>query len=426
MFRPNLFRSLVLLTIASVSSVALSQQPRGNWQLPGVRIPRSQYQAPIVDYYNGQTPQLWDEQQPVERLMGDLAQRSWLRIDYLHWSFAGPGNVDIGAPVVIDNPSADLVVFDIDRAESAGVSLIPNMGNVALDDTSGIRGTWGLDLANAQLELEFFGTEQNHDGFQFTDLATGRDAMVAPVTEGTASRPNIVTPLLTNGAVQNADSANFLVYDNGFQTTLTSQMWGAEASLLTNPYVPGPGVTWQWLGGFRYLVYEEEFRNRGINTRGQPLATAVNTRITSIGASTVNNMYGPEVGARISAEHRWFTFSATPRVAFTINDYTGQTFSTVPTEATPAPAESRFSGSDIEFTPIVQVSFTGELHVTPNFSIFGGYDLMWIYRMTRPYDNIDYDSTPGLTGGVVPNINQEIDLESFYARGLSVGCVWQY
>ena len=88
---------------------------------------------------------------------------------------------------------------------------------------------------------------------------------------------------------------------------------------------------------------------------------------------------------------------------------------------------TRFSGGDVDFTPIVQVSFAGEIHLTPSFSIFGGYDFMWIYRMTRPYDNLVYDSTTNLlANGFTSQVRQEIDLESFYARGLTVGCVLRY
>ena len=420
MFRPNLFRSLILLVPVLSASVSWGQgpggyfqSPNGSWNPPGIHIPRSQYQAPTLDYYVGQKPQIWDREQPVEQFVGDLAERSWLRIDYLHWTFARPGAKSIGAPVL--NVTDPLVVFDNNSGATAGESVIPQMGNIALDDSSGIRGTWGLDLNNADLELEFFGTEQNTDGFAMTNLSVGRPT--GAETVGTTGLPNVVTPLLTSGAQTDAATANYLIFDDSFQTSLASQIWGAEAILVTDPYVPGPGVTWQWLGGFRYVAYEEEWRNRGVNSSGGLGASVVST----FGGNTVNNMYGPEVGARLSATNKWFTFSATPRIAFTLNDYTAETASSAL-----GAAETRFSGSDIEFTPIVQVSFVGEIHINDSFSVFGGYDFMWIYRMTRPFDNVVFDSTPGLAGGFTPAIGQQIDLESFYARGLSVGAVFRY
>lgn len=414
MCRSNLFRCLIVLSIATSGANAFAgHHPPGYWQMPGVHVPKSYHQAPIVDHYVGQKPQVWDPQQPIEKLLTDVTQRSWLRVDYLHWNLGRPGSLNIGAPVL--NETDPLVVFDNITGTSAGEAIIPNMGNMALDDSSGIRGTWGLDLANADFELEFFGTEQNHDGFAITNIAAGRDAGAERV--GTSAKPNVVTPLLTSGSPQDAATANYLIYDSSFQTTLTSQIWGAEATLLTKPYLPGPGVSLQWLGGFRYVVHEGEFRNRGVSNGGGLLADTV----TTFGGTTTNNIYGPEAGFRLQAENKWFTFSATPRIAFALNDYTAIT-----SAAPLGQPETISSGSDIEFTPIVQVSFTGEIHLTPNFSLFGGYDFMWIYRMTQPYDNIVYDSEPGLAGGFTPNIYQDIDLESFYARGLSFGAVLRY
>lgn len=418
MFRPNLFRALTVLSVFTVACTGYAGKKHPgkhqiDWAVPGVHIPQSQYQAPILDYYVGQKPQIWDDQQPVEHFMGELAKRSWLRVDYLHWTLARPGSLPIGAPVL--NPVDPFIVFDNNSSNTTGNAIRPDSGNMALDDTSGIRGTWGLDLANADLELEFFGTEQNSDQLLFQNLAAGRASGSEAL--GTPALPNVAVPLLTDGSAADASSANYLIFDNSFETTLASQIWGAEATLLSEPYIQGPGMTWQWLGGFRYVSYEEEFRSRGVRDGG---GTAIPVT-SSWNAQARNNMYGPTVGGRISAVHKWFTFSATPRIAFTLNDYSGTTRSLVPDAGFQV-----FSGNDIEFTPIVQVSFTGEIHCTPNFSIFGGYDFMWIYRMTRPFDNIVYDSTSLLTGGFTPNIRQEIDLESFYTRGLSFGCVFRY
>jgi len=190
-------------------------------------------------------------------------------------------------------------------------------------------------------------------------------------------------------------------------------MWGAEASLMTKPYIPGEGIAWQWLGGFRYLSYEESATVSGVFNNGGNNVAAT----TTFGGSTINHMYGPEVGARASLVHRWFTLSATPRVAFALNNYK---------------ADTTFQGAsagelkDVDFTPIVQISFTGEIHISPSFSLFGGYDLMYIYRMTRPTDNIRYSSVPIDGGSFAPDIGHQTDPESFYARGLTFGCVLKY
>ncbi len=420
MLRPNLLRILTFAFLAAAwCSTGSAQYPHGNYQMPGMQMPHSSYQAPIIDYNVGQKPKLWDDQQPIERLLTNVAQRSWVRFEYLHWTLARPGSLPIGAPVTgVTDPQT---VFDnLNGGVSAGVGVTPELGNFALDDTSGIRGTWGLDLANAEFELEFFGTEQNTDGIAFSNLSLGRD--VGLESQGTTARPNSVTPLLNNGAVSSADSANYLIYDDSFSAELTSQMWGAEAMLLSKTYIPGDAMQFQWLGGFRYLSYDEEYSHTGVFNNGGLSATNV---VSRIGAQTSNNMYGPEVGARASLKTKWISLSATPRVAFTLNDYSAETFSG-PLAGTADGFSSRLSGSDIEFTPIVQLSLTGEIHVSPNFSIFGGYDFMWIYRMTRPFDNIVYNSVEATGGSFEPSIEQAIDLESFYTRGLTTGLIFRY
>lgn len=382
-----------------------------------MHVPQSQYAAPILDYSVGQRPKVWDDQQPIEQMMGAVAQRSWMRFEYLHWTLARPGSYPIGAPVA--NEAIDQQIFNnLLGGISAGSGVTTGTGNLALDDSSGVRGTWGIDLNKAEFELQVFGFAENTDSFSITNISGGRDDGTESI--GTANRPNIVIPLLSNGAVSEASAANYIIYDDSFTANLKSQIWGAEASFLSKPYYAGEGIDWQWLGGFRYVSHEEEFNHQGVFTNG---GTAVTPEVSVIGASTINNMYGPELGARASIKSKWISFSATPRIAFTLNDYTAETFSG---PLAGSAASSRLTAGDIEFTPIVQLNFTGEIHVTPNFSLYGGYDFMWIYRMTRPFDNIVYNSTDGVAGAFAPSIEQEVDLESFYTRGFSLGCAFTY
>ena len=406
MLRPNLFRSISFLFVIATGVTA------AQGIFPQMQSAQN-CQAPIVDYYQGQRGAIWDSEQPIEQFVSNVAQRSWMRFDYLHWHLEGPPNEALGAPVL--NAPTPLVVFDNQTGTTAGEGVIPSFADISLHNTPGVRGTWGIDLEGSNLELEFFGTEQKSDFLQFTNIAAGRTA--GAETVGTTASPNVVIPLLTNGVPADASAANYLIFDSSFQSTLRSQIWGAEATLLSEPYVDGPGIHMQWLGGFRFVQLEEQFDNVGVSNGGGLLVDTV----TTWGGSTLNSMYGPEVGFRLSATHRWFTFSATPRVAFTLNDYNATN------RAAPLGATQVVSTvGDVEFTPIVQVSFTGEIHLSEQFSIFGGYDFMWIYRVTHPYDNVAYDSTTGIVGGFTPNINQIVDLESFALRGLSIGCVFRY
>ena len=407
MLRTNLFQCVALILLAGAWSGSVMGQHHGNWQMPGIHVPRSQYQAPVIDYYQGHKPQVWDSGQPVEKALSALAQRSWLRVDYLHWDIEDPGNNLVGAPVL--NLTDPLTVSDqLNGGVNTGIGVIPDDNALSLDDTSGIRGTWGLDLHQADFELEFFGTEDNTARRGFTGI--GNTVFRPDADEGTVERPNIVVPLLTDGAVQDASSANYLIFNDSFSTSLSSRMWGAEASLLSETYIPNAVTSWQWLGGFRYLAVDEQYDLSGT------------TQTTQLRSTAINNMYGPEVGFRSGINTQWVTFSVTPRIAFTLNDYTAETtVAALPGNATPTGGRD----GDVEFTPIVQVSFTGEVHLTPNFSVFGGYDLMWIYRATRPFDNVTFDSSSS-SGTLVYDVTQDITLNSLYTKGLSFGCVYRY
>ena len=46
--------------------------------------------------------------------------------------------------------------------------------------------------------------------------------------------------------------------------------------------------------------------------------------------------------------------------------------------------------------------------------------------MTRPFDNIVYNSVEATGGSFEPSIEQAIDLESFYTRGLTTGLIFRY
>lgn len=429
MFRSNLFRSSTAILVALNAVTALAQyggpQHYGGpqqWGGPAAQcyVPGAHGQAPILDYYNGNRPTGWDDAQPVEKLLGAVARRSWLRFEYMHWDFEGPGDKLLGAPLTdINDSTTTFEVFDnLSGGGTTGLARIPTLFNFGMDEAPGVRGTWGLDLNGGSMELSFFGTGEITDTLALTNLQAFRDVGTEAI--GTDNRPNIVTPFATSGAPQESGIANFLVYDSSFNADLSAQMWGSEIMFLTNRYVPGDGSGWQWLAGFRYVNYDEDFNQVGVFNNGG----TVSDRFSRISASTVNNIYGPEFGARASIQNRWMTLSATPRIAFALNDYTAHVISGPLVD--PSEPAVRTTSEEIDFTPIVEVSLKAEIHVTPNFSVFGGFDMMWIYRMTRPYDNIFYDSEAAAAGGFTPQVGQRVDLESFYTNGFSLGGVFRY
>jgi len=440
MIRPNLRCLVAALVCLIFPSAAVHAQyaPHG---APGhphlLQLPQSSYQAPIVDHYIQGDPNAWDGDQPIEKFLGNVVSHSWLRVEFLMWNYRRPGDGIIGAPVngleqgvypnQIEGITAPVNLNDnpVYPAAQFGQTLFPTLASLENQDIPGVRGTWGIDLNGAELELSFFGMGQSSDEF-FQDIAGPRQrlALQDPAIDpalGTTTQPNYAIPLLNNGVIPSVADGTFgtigplsaLAFTNTLNIEMESQLWGTELALLTAKRIPGGvGPSWQWLGGFRYVNLDETFSISGTSLVGPP---------SHIKSSTLNNLYGPEFGGRAAFTSRWVTFSATPRVTFGLNDRTSTVVSNVLGVAGP-----RISDRTVEFGTITQLNLATEFHFSPAFSMFGGYDFMWMTGVTRPYENIVYNSVTNVAGDVVPEIGQHTNITNFMAHGFTIGAVFRY
>lgn len=439
MIRPNLRSFVAAMACLMSTSAAVHAQYAPNGAVghtPLIQLPQSTYQAPIVDHYIQGDPNLWDDEQPIEKFVGDVASRSWLRLEFLMWSYRRPGDGIVGAPVdglergvqsdQIEGINVPIDFEDeLDQANPVGQTLFPTLATVGNEDIPGMRGTLGVALNGAELELSFFGMQQSSDSF-FRDIDGPRqqialqDPNVDPAL-GTNTNPNFAIPLLNSFQVTDvADNAfgtvgplNALVFTDALNITMESQIWGSEISLLTDRRIPGgEGPSWQWLGGFRYVNLDETFSIGG-------------TRITGassfIKSSTINNVYGPEIGGRAAFTTRWITLSATPRVMFGVNDHSSSLAANVL-----AAGPSRATDRSVDFGTITQLNLATEVHFSSAFSVYGGYDFMWMPSVTRPFENVIYNSTTDINGAAIPDIRQHTNLTNFIAQGFSVGACFRY
>ncbi len=355
----------------------------------------------------------------------------------MQWSFGNPGTGTIGSPVsglqqVVPLPSVQGIDVpvpvndNLNGGGTVGETLFPQSDGLNLNDVPGMRGTLGVAMNGGDLELSFFGFQQASDAVAFNDIDGPRLLLASQVpsggtpidaTLGTTSNPNYAIPLLTNGGVTNIAGLNSLIFDNTFQASFSSQMWGTELTFLTDRYVPGEGFGFQWLGGIRYTNLDENFNIYGTFDGG----AAATDRTTAINSSVINNLYGPEAGARFSLNTRWVTLSATPRVMFGLNDYTARV-SSDPLGA----GRTSFLNRKVDFGTITQLNLAAEVHFNTKFSMYAGYDFMWIPQITRPNENIYYNSIPDAVAGFVPDIRQSVNHSNFYANGFSLGAVFRY
>jgi len=450
MIRPNLRRFLsAALALLAAPGLALAQYapagpPQSTMYAPQCP-PTPQLQHQITGDYS-----LWDESRPIERFFSETVQQSWLRLEFMYMDFGDLGSGFVGAPVtglnngplpgVSDGRNVPVDYNDnLTGGTPAGATLIPTFDGLDLDGVQGIRGTWGVALQEGEMELSFFGTGQKTAVRDFGDLAAPRigraqlDPTIdpelglsqVPLLPGRMPfAPNYAVPLTTNGVVQDFAGANALVFNDTLSMSMSSQVWGAEMAFLTSRNAPGgAGPSWQWLGGFRYLNLDERFNLSGSYGDYDNVSAIVPNRFTSITSSTVNNIYGPEFGGRLALTSKYMTLSATPRVMFGLNDYQ----STVNSSPNSIPAVLTQNDS-IDFSTATQLNLLAEFNLSPHFSVFGGYDVLCITSVTRPQDNIAWDSTTAALGGVAaPNIHERTILADFFlAQGFSFGATFRY
>jgi hypothetical protein len=428
MIRPNLRSFAAAVACLTLAPVAASAQ-EGFYGGPGDpaahRLPRSSYQAPIQDHYIRGNTEVWDESRPIESFLGNVADRSWIRLEFLMWNNNGDHD-HIGAPVsgLQANSRGELEGYTvpvplIDNLNggtvNTGDALFPNATMLGTKDIPGVRGTWGLDLNGADMEMSFFGMGQSSSSMVDDDISAARVfvGLATPPELGTSLFPNTAVPLLTDGNISPVADVNALIFSESFSQNLETQMWGSEIVFLTDSNAPGgAGASFQWLGGFRYVNVDESYGFVG---------KAVNIAASSVHSSTINNFYGPEVGARLALSSKYFSVSATPRVMFGINDNSASVSSVIE-----GVNGTTHDYQNVDFGTITQINLAAEIHLSPAFSVFGGYDFMVLTGISKPFDNIHYNSVTDALGDRSADIGQQVELQNMVVNGFSVGAVFRY
>ena len=428
MIRPNLRSFAAAVACLTLAPVAASAQ-EGFYGGPGDpsahHLPRSSYQAPIQDHYIRGNTEVWDENRPIESFLGNVADRSWIRLEFLMWNNNGDHD-HIGAPVsgLQANSRGELQGYTVPvplvdnlngGTVDTGDALFPNATMLGTKDIPGVRGTWGLDLNGADMEMSFFGMGQSSSSMVDNDISAARVfvGLTTPPEFGTSLFPNTAVPLLTDGNVSPVADVNALIFSESFSQNLETQMWGSEIVFLTDSNAPGgAGASFQWLGGFRYVNVDESYGFVG---------KAVNIAASSVNSSTINNFYGPELGARLALSSKYMTFSATPRVMFGLND-NSSSVSSVIQGVNGTTHDSR----NVDFGTITQINLAAEVHLSPAFSVFGGYDFMVLTGITKPFDNIYYNSVTDSLGDRTADIGQRVELQNLVVNGFSIGAVFRY
>src|SRR5262249_54684258 len=133
--------------------------------------------------------------------------------------------------------------------------------------------------------------------------------------------------------------------------------------------------------GFRYLGIDEHFDVAASNL-GSPA--------TTIDSSTINNIYGPSIGARFELLTQWFTIGVDPRVTFGVNQFAANINASDPTVGS-----AHDHDIDARFAPVGALDAYIKIPIHERFRLYGAYNLFGTTNISRPQEQIDYDLTPG-------------------------------
>jgi Putative beta barrel porin-7 (BBP7) len=330
---------------------------------------------------------------------------SFLRVEYLHWNLDHPGDVLLGAPVRgISDPRQPFVVFSPGSGSPLAVTRVPDLHSINLDDTNGIRLVGGLELTyGGTIEVGAFMLAKKESGYKFsgfgdTFIGTFPALVSVPVTMGTS--------VLNNGQVGDT----VFLYNQSFEAQYQSQLWGGEANYVGDYDNDGlfhlnPTV------GVRYFSLHERLLQTGV-FQDSVLGTEIVTTIDSV---TYNNLYGPQVGARLELISKYINLGLDPKLMLLTNTMLGSvTTNRLRSNADPLMKTDETTTS---FSFGVDIGTYAQINLHKSFSVRVGYNFIWFGRVTRPEENIYYNDNGA---SAPPGVITKLTKHDFFVHGVSV------
>jgi hypothetical protein len=387
---------------------------------PGYGVPPTGPGPGPGNYYEeipGDTGWLYDES-PLERFLVNAFRHSYFRAEYLLFNMRDPGNVTLAEPSALNGPDSGQLdpnqpQFVVDPNTGNILSgLLPTLNAIQLNQNNGVRGTFGFELRDGALEASVFALQASSAAFDGTPFINGTSPFFDP-TSGLSFFEHVVyQPVLQEGAATGFP----LIYDISYRAQLKTNVWGSELNWLWNDPNPNDNFDIRPLFGIRYFNYKESLRQRGDYTYIDQLAGSTEILQRRIDAVTDNYMYGPQFGFRAEVTSKWFDIGATPRVMLGLNSYKA----TLNTSQVLSPTEPNVyhKSAKTSFGPIADLQAYTRLKLHENFSILVSYNLMWAGLISRPSDNIIYNTSITPQGSL---FQQNVRMTDTFLQGISVG-----
>ena len=356
------------------------------------------------------------EDSPLSKSLENSFRHAFFRTEYLLWSIGDPGNVVLGAPLLSGaDPRipANVPVNDRSTGAPIGVGVVPTLDSINLNGNNGFRSTFGIPVGPGAFEASAFILQTNSASQNLTDSIKPVDPN-DPFSVATF----VAQPVLVEGAL----SAASLVYDVSYQAVLKTSVWGTEANYVFAPPNAGAGdfITFSPLLGVRYFNFRESLNQTGVyeyNDGVNPIRPVT----SKIDASTINNAYGPQIGLRTEMTVSRLTIGAEPKMMLGLNTYHANLF----TQNILSDTEPVLNIRDTKttFGPLADLKVYSRFAVSQNFHVFAAYNLLWAGLITRPYNNVVYN-TSVITGAGA--FQQNVRTTDTVLQGLSVGAEFRY
>lgn len=349
------------------------------------------------DYARSDVP----EERELGKLLKHVFDRSWFRLEYLHWDVEDPGNVVVGADVILDffgnrrDPRRLDFIFDNSTGFIIGQGFAPDLDPISFNDNSGIRGTFGREDDWGTFLVDFWGIEQASEDLNLTSFLRESQPFFF-----------LTTPLNVDG-----QHSNFaLLANDSYVVQLETGLWGTdiEARLDTGQWPTGMRVQ-TILGANFTQIHSVMNLVTGFSDGVEPLL------ISSLRSDMQNNLFGPTLGMTADFNLRRLTFGITPKVILSTNRVRRR----VSTNNFAELGDSiSVEDTDYRFAPILTLNAFAKLRVTDSFSLFVSWDGSWFSRVAKAPSSVDYNdnlSTPHTDVGPRNNLN------SLSVSGLSAG-----
>ncbi len=357
------------------------------------------------------------EDSPLSKSLENSFRHAYFRTEFLLWSIGDPGNVVLGAPLPLGAdpriPANLPVNGRIDTTTQIGLGIVPTLDSVQLHGNNGFRGTFGVPVGPGTFEASAFVLQTNTSTLDLTEVI---QTLVDP-TDPLSDLAFVAQPVLINGV----PSVDELVYDVSYQAVLKTSVWGTEANYVFATPNAGDFITFSPLVGLRYFNFRESLHQTGVYN----LADAggiINPIVGRIDSWTVNNSYGPQIGFRTEMTISRFTVGAEPKVMLGLNSYKANlSTQNIRTNDTTIESPLNIQDKETTFGPMVDVKVYSRLALTQNLHVFAAYNLLWAGQLTRPYENIVYNTT--VDAGA---FQQNVKTTDAVLQGLSVGAEFRY